>query len=175
MTDNDLIFAKVRETAKVPSKRDEDAGFDLYADFEEDFFVIGAGETRPVPTGIATAFSPRFYAQIEERSSLGKLGIKKNAGVIDSGYRGEYFIMLYNTNKKPFVISKTPSDEFADEFEVNGEKYNKNDVIIYPYTKAICQMVMHEIPKLNVSEISYDKLKEISSERGSGAFGSSNK
>lgn len=175
MTDNDLIFAKVRETAKVPSKRDEDAGFDLYADFAEEFFVIGAGETRPVPTGIATAFSPKFYAQIEERSSMGKLGIKKNAGVIDSGYRGEYFIMLYNTNKKPFVISKISSDELADEFEINGEKYNKNEAIIYPYTKAICQMVMHEIPKLNVSEISYDELKKISSERGSGAFGSSNK
>lgn len=106
---------------------------------------------------------------------MGKLGIKKSAGVIDSGYRGEYFIMLYNTNKKPFVISKTPSDELADEFEINGEKYNKNEAIIYPYTKAICQMVMHEIPKLNVSEISYDELKNISSERGSGAFGSSNK
>lgn len=172
---NDLIFAKVRETAKVPSKRDEDAGFDLYADFSEEFFVIGAGETRAVPTGIATAFSPKFYAQIEERSSLGKLGIKKNAGVIDSGYRGEYFIMLYNTNKKPFIISKISADELADEFEINDERYNKQDVIIYPYTKAICQMIMHEIPKLDVSEISYDELKEISSERGSGAFGSSNK
>ena len=175
LKDNELCFAKVRETAKVPSKRDEDAGFDLYADFAENFFVIRPGETRAVPTGIATAFSSNYYAQIEERSSMAKLGIKKSGGVIDSGYRGEYFIMTYNTNKKPFIISKVSSDELAEEFEINGVKYNKNEVIIYPYAKAICQMVMQEIPVLDVQEISYDELKSISSERGEGRFGSSKK
>lgn len=175
LNDNELRFAKIRESARVPSKRDEDAGFDLYADFAEDFFVIGAGETRPVPTGIAAAFSNKWYAQVEERSSMAKIGIKKSGGVMDSGYRGEYLIMLYNTNKKPFVISKTPVDELSEEFEVLGEKYNKNEVIVYPYTKAICQIVMQEIPVFDVQEISYDELKNISSERGEGGFGSSKK
>jgi dUTP pyrophosphatase len=175
LNDNELRFAKIRESARVPSKRDEDAGFDLYADFAEDFFVINAGETRPVPTGIATAFSKKYYAQIEERSSMAKLGIKKSGGVIDSGYRGEYFIMTYNTNKKPFIISKTPVEELDEEFEIDGVKYNKEEVIIYPYTKAICQMVMQEIPVLDVQEISYEDLKTISSERGEGRFGSSKK
>lgn len=175
LNDNELRFAKIRESARVPSKRDEDAGFDMYADFEEEFFVIGAGETRPVPTGIAVAFSSKFYAQIEERSSMAKIGIKKSGGVFDSGYRGEYLIMLYNTNKKPFIISKTPVEELSDDFVVNGVNYNKSDVIIYPYTKAICQMVMQEIPVFEVQEISYEELKNISSERGAGGFGSSKK
>lgn len=175
LKESELMFAKIRETAKVPGKRDEDAGYDLYADFESDFFVIGAGETKPVPTGIATAFSSRFYAQIEERSSMAKIGIKKSGGVFDSGYRGEYFIMLYNTNKKPFIISKTPEENLSEKFEINGASYNKNEVIIYPYTKAICQIVFHEVPDLDVQEISYDQLKQISSERGTGGFGSSKK
>ena len=175
LNDNEIKIAKIRESAKVPSKRVEDAGFDLYADFDDDFFVIGAGETRPVPTGIAIAFSSKWYAQIEERSSMAKLGIKKSGGVFDSGYRGEYLIMLYNTNKKPFIISKTAIEDLADEFEVNGVKYNKQDVIIYPYTKAICQVVMLEVPVFDIQEISYEELKQIDSERGAGRFGSSKK
>ena len=107
LKDNELRFAKIRETARVPSKKDEDAGFDMYADFDEDFYVIEAGESRPVPTGIAIAFSKKYYAQIEERSSMAKIGIKKSGGVFDSGYRGEYFIVTYNTNKKPFIIIYT--------------------------------------------------------------------
>lgn len=175
LKDNELKIARIRESARVPAKRDEDAGFDLYADFEDVFFVIGAGETRAVPTGIAAAFSSRFYAQVEERSSMAKIGIKKSGGVFDSGYRGEYLIMLYNTNKKPFIISKTHCEEIGDEFEINGVNYKKDEVIIYPYTKAICQMVMQEIPVFDVEEISYEELKQISSERGAGGFGSSKK
>lgn len=175
LKDNELKIAKIRETAKMPSRREEDAGFDLYADFEEDFFVIDAFETRPVPTGIAIAFSSKWYAQIEERGSMAKLGIKKSGGVFDSGYRGEYLIVTYNTNKKPFIISKIAADDLVDEFEVNGVKYKKNDVIIYPYTKAICQVVMLEVPVFDIEEISYEDLKQIESERGAGRFGSSKK
>lgn len=175
LKDNELKIARMRETARVPSKRDEDAGYDLYADFEEQFFVIGAGETRPVPTGIAFAFSDKWYAQIEERGSMAKLGIKKSGGVFDSGYRGEYMIVTYNTNKKPFIISKIAEEDLADEFEIDGVVYKKEETIVYPYTKAICQVVMQEIPKLDVQEISYDELKAISSERGDGRFGSSKK
>lgn len=175
LKDNELKIAKIRETAKMPSRREEDAGFDLYADFEEDFFVIDAFETRPVPTGIAIAFSSKWYAQIEERGSMAKLGIKKSGGVFDSGYRGEYLIVTYNTNKKPFIISKIAAEDLADEFEVNGVKYKKDEVIIYPYTKAICQVVMLEVPVFDIEEISYEDLKQIESERGAGRFGSSKK
>ena len=172
--DDEIFFAKMRDDAIIPTKKLEDAGYDLYPNFSEDFFVINPGKTRPVPTGIAIAFSPKFYIQVEERGSMGKLGIKKSGGVFDSGYRGEYLIMTYNTNDKPFVITKQNIDELT-EFEVDGIVYKKDDVILYPYTKAICQLVLQEVPVLEEKEISYEELKAISSERGSGRFGSSGK
>lgn len=175
VSEKDLYFAKIRESAIIPSKKQEDAGYDFYACFEGDYFVIEAGETKGVPTGIATAFSNKYYAQVEERSSMAKLGIKKSGGVIDSGYRGEYFIMTYNTNNKPFVISKIEIENVPDSFEVQGKVYKKEDVILYPSTKAICQVVMHIVPELESKELSYEELLQISSERGTGGFGSSKK
>lgn len=175
VTDNDIYFSKVKDKAVIPSKKLEDAGYDFYACFDDDYFVIEPGETKPVPTGIATAFSTKYYAQVEERSSMAKLGIKKSGGVIDSGYRGEWLIMTYNTNKKPFVISKIAPQDVPETFEVNGNTYNKNDIILYPSTKAVAQVVLQEVPVLTSHEISYDELKTIASERGIGAFGSSNK
>ena len=173
--DDEIYFAKIRDTAVIPSKKAEDAGYDMYANFEEDFFVIEPGETRGISTGIACAFSPKFYAQVEERSSMAKLGIKKSGGVMDSGYRGDYIIMTFNTNKVPFIISKILPENLSEVFEIDGKKYNKKEVIIYPYTKAICQIVLHEIPVLKQKELSYEELCSIESERGKHGFGSSGK
>lgn len=175
LNEDEIAFAKIRETAIIPSKKLEDAGYDFYANFEEDYFVIEAGATRAVPTGIACAFSSRYYAQVEERSSTGKLGIKKSSGVMDSGYRGEYFIMTYNTNKKPLVISKIDASEMPEEIEIQGITYKTAECVIYPYTKAICEIVMHEVPVLQTRELSYEELCSITSERGKGGFGSSGK
>ena len=174
MTSSEIYFAKIREGAKIPTKREEDAGFDMWACFDEEFFVIEPGETRPIPTGIATAFDSKYYAQIEERSSMAKLGIKKSGGVIDSGYRGEYLILTYNTNKVPFIISKTPIEELPESFTVGDRAYEKSKAIIYPYTKAICQMILQIVPKLSQHEISYEELCKIESERKTGGFGSTN-
>ena len=173
--ENEIAFAKIRETAIIPSKKLEDAGYDLYANFEEDYFVIEAGKTRAVPTGIACAFSSKYYIQIEERSSTGKLGIKKSSGVFDSGYRGEYFIMTYNTNDKPLVISKIAVEEMPEAFEVGEKTYKTAEVIVYPYTKAICEAVVQEVPVLKEIELTYEELCSIASERGKGGFGSSGK
>lgn len=173
--EDEIAFAKIRSSAVIPTKKDEDAGYDIYANFDGDFFVINPFETRGVPTGIATAFSSRVYAQIEERSSMAKLGIKKSGGVFDSGYRGEYFIMTYNTNPKPFVISKISADELGETFEIDGKTFKKSETIIYPYTKAIAQIVMQEIPQLKAKEMTYDELCSIESSRGKGGFGSSGK
>ncbi len=170
-----IYFAKMKDNAIIPSKMDEDAGYDMYACFDEDFFVIEPFSTRLTPTGIAGAFNKQYYAQVEERSSMAKLGIKKSGGVIDSGYRGEYMICLYNTNSKPFIISKIEEADLPEKIIIDGKKYKKRDVIIYPYKKAICQIVLQIVPQLKVKEISYDKLKTISSVRSTGGFGHSGK
>ena len=46
---------------------------------------------------------------------------------------------------------------------------------MYPYEKAIAQCIMVEVPKLSISEVTYDELLTYESERGIGALGSSGK
>lgn len=162
-----LLFAKVREGAKIPTKRDEDAGRDLYACFDEEYIIIYPHTTALVPTGIATAFSKDYYAQIQERGSTGSKGIKYGAGVIDSGYRGEWFVPITNCNDIPIIIIKDVGK--AEELFPFSKK------IVYPYSKGIAQFVMLPVPKFEEVEVTLEDLQNIKSERGAGKLGSSDK
>ena len=75
MNREQLCFAKVRKNAVIPSKRDEDAGMDIYACFEEDNLVILPHETRLIPTGIASSCTSDYYFQLLERGSTGTKGM----------------------------------------------------------------------------------------------------
>ena len=160
-----IYWAKVRDTAIIPTKKDGDAGYDIYANFEQDYMMLNPFETRLIPTGIATRLADGYYFQIEERGSTGSKGIKKSAGVIDSSYSGEWFIAITNCNDKPLVISK----------EENANEFLSDDYIIYPYSKAIAQAVLHRVPKALSKVITYEELKNIPTDRGDGALGSSGK
>ena len=164
--DNDLYFAKVNPNAIIPSKRDEDGGYDIYACFDEDYMVIQPHETKLIPSGIATAFSPKWVAIIKERGSNGSKGIAQRCGVIDSGYRNEWFVPLTNTTTKTVTISKLPKEELPLMLQ---------EGIVYPYSKGIAQFIMIEVPKLDTHEVDFDTLKAFKSERGLGALGSSGK
>ena len=163
--EDELIFAKVKPDAIIPSKRDEDAAYDIYACFDDDYLVIPPHKTVLIPTGIATVFSPKWVALLRERGSNGSKGIAQRAGVIDSGYRGEWFVPLTNTNRVPVVIVKKGVEL----------PLIYNDAIIYPYEKGIAQLLMVEVPKLRTKEITYEELLQFNSERGTGALGSSGK
>lgn len=165
---DDLYFAKVKPDAIIPSKRDEDGAYDLYACFEEDYMVILPHTTKLIPTGIATAFSPDYVAIVKERGSNGSKGIAQRSGVIDSGFRGEWFCPLTNTNDVPVYIVKKDSNVDIEEVESLG-------AIVYPYEKGIAQFIMVEVPKMNTYEISYEDLQKFESERGTGCLGSSKK
>lgn len=165
--DDELYFAKVKPDAIIPTKRDEDAAYDIYACFDDDFLVIPPHTTVMIPTGIATVFSPKWVALLRERGSNGSKGLAQRAGVIDSGYRGEWFVPLTNTNRVPIVIVKK-----GVELPM---LYESTHAILYPYEKGIAQMLMVEVPKLHTKEISYEELQQFSSERGTGALGSSGK
>jgi dUTP pyrophosphatase len=170
MTAN-IKFAKVRPDAKIPSKRDEDMGFDIYACFDEDYMVINPHETKLIPTGIASACNPEYGFVVFERGSTGSKGIARRCGVIDSGYRNEWFIGLTNTTSKVMFISKLSEQETYNKYyeDIMPESF------VYPYSKAIAQALVIPVPKVEVEENSYEELKEIKSERGMGALGSSNK
>lgn len=165
--DNRIIyFAKVKEEAIIPTKREEDGAFDIYACFDEAFMMIKPHETKMVPTGLASAFSPDYVAILKERGSNGSKGIGQRAGVIDSGYRGEWFVPLTNHNTVPVVILKESYTGDVAEF---------GDAIIYPYEKGMSQCILVEVPKLSTKEISYEELMQFESERGTGMLGSSGK
>ena len=159
-----IMFAKLRESAVIPSKRDEDSDYDLYACFDEEEFVIPAFSTRLVPTGIISAFDESLGVKFEERGSNTKWCGMVQAGVIDSGYRGEWFCAIYNGNTVPVHITKTVTDVQRLE-----------DRVLVPYSKAVCQFNVREIPKLQIQEVSAEEVLACASARGAGALGSSGK
>lgn len=159
---NELYFAKVKPNAIIPTKDDENAGYDIYACFDEDYMIIEPHTTKLIPTGIAVAMDSKWYMQLEERGSTGSKGIKKSAGVIDSGYRSEIFAAITNTNSVPIAITKVCFKDL-------------DNMINYPYEKAICQGIIHPVPTMDTREISYEELCSIESKRGTGALGSSGK
>ena len=163
-----ICFAGKNESVIIPSKREEDAGYDIYANFEQSLIIVEPHTTRLIPTGLHSAFDPKWYIQLEERGSTGSKGIAQRCGVIDSGYRGEWLVPLTNTTNKKIIIAKQHVKQVIED--IFG-----SDAIIYPYEKAICQAVLHEVPKVEVRELTLEQLKAIPSERGTGKLGSSNK
>ena len=62
-----------------------------------------------VPTGLSVAFSEDYEVQIRPRSGLAaknNITVLNTPGTIDSDYRGEIKIILFNHGKKEFVINK---------------------------------------------------------------------
>ena len=161
-----IKFAKVHPDAKIPTKRTEDAAMDIYACFDLDWIGIEPHTSKLIPTGIASAFNPNWAIVFRERGSTGVKNMKINAGVIDSGFRGEYFVSIYNGNDEPLYITKYMDGEQAPE---------PKNAILYPYSKAIAQALVIPVPEVEVEEISYHELEQIPSERGIGMIGSSNK
>lgn len=230
-----IKFAKVNEKAIIPSKNVENAGYDIYGIFggnDDENRIVKPHQTKLIPTGIACALPSKYYFQVEERGSTGSKGIKKSAGVIDSGYRGEIFIAITNSTNRYLVFEDKDSyiaearaelDKWQSIDENNMTEEDRNSLkealikqigedvfnqfneeaknealkelaslikrpaasaefeenletaIFYPDTKAIAQLVLHEVPIVNIEEISYEELKEIPSERGNGKLGSSGK
>jgi dUTP pyrophosphatase len=161
-----IYFAALRDGVKIPTKRDEDAGYDIYANFDEPYIKINPHETAKIPTGIISAFPSGYVAIAKERGSTGVKGIGQRAGVIDSGYRGEWIVVITNHNTEPMYIAKKDANIVVGE----GDKST-----IYPYEKAICQIIFVPIACLESVEVSPDEVKSFDSERGEGKLGSSRK
>ncbi len=159
-----VYFAKVKSSAIIPTKRDEDGCYDIYACFEEDEIVIKPNTISLIPTGIASCFSSKYRIQLRERGSTGTKGMSRRAGEIDSGYRGEWLYPINNTINKNIVIKK--GIEKAQEYE---------DHIEYPYSKAIGQFAVEIVPLVDTQEIPYSELEKIPSQRGKGKLGASGK
>ena len=83
-----------------------DSGFDLYAIEEVVLEPLGRGL---VGTGLSFDIPDTFEIQVRSKSGLAinqGLMCLNSPGTVDSGYLGEIKVILFNTNKEPFVVKK---------------------------------------------------------------------
>lgn len=92
-----IQIKKLSDKAKIPSQASKSAaGYDLYA--AEEVLVNTMGR-KLVKTNISISIPEGYYGRIAPRSGLAyKNGIDVLAGVIDSDYRGDIGVILFNTD-----------------------------------------------------------------------------
>ena len=118
-----LQFEKTHVDAVLPGKNhDSDTGMDVTC--IEDFTIPAHGST-VVGVGLKFAFiQPGYWVKVEGRSGLGfKHGIMPHPGIIDSGYRGDAGIKLYN-------LSGTDYEGKAGDRIAQFVVYTNHDVIV---------------------------------------------
>lgn len=100
-----IKIKKLHPDAKIPSyAHSGDAGFDLFAAEEH---TINPGERVWIKTGLALEIPDGYVGLTWDKSSMAfKYGLKSMGGVIDSGYRGEIQVCLYNVSKESYTISQ---------------------------------------------------------------------
>jgi len=101
-----IEIKKLNDKAIIPNyQTEESAGFDLHS---IDDYNINSGERVLIKTGLSMALPKGYELQIRPRSGLAlKYGITvlNTPGTIDSDYRGEIMILLFNTSKDNFKIA----------------------------------------------------------------------
>ena len=99
-----LKFEKTHDNAKLPVKNHEsDTGYDVFSVEDK---VIPAKGSAVVGVGLKFAYIPEgYWVKVESRSGLGfKHSILAHPGIIDSGYRGDAGVKLYNLSDVDYNI-----------------------------------------------------------------------
>ena len=91
----------------------------------------------------------------------------------DNSFVKEYVSALKNANIGVGVI--TNHNEFPYHIIKEDSKSNPEDGKTYPYEKGIAQALIVPVPAVTIEELTYEELQNITSERGTGKLGSSNK
>ena len=129
-----VLIKKLDQKARLPSYKTEgSSGMDLMA-FIENSIKIAPNSSALIPTGISVAIPNDVEIQIRPRSGLAvksKISVLNTPGTIDSDYRGEIKVILFNHSSKEFIV-------------------NNND--------RIAQIILVPILKINFEEV--DKLPE---------------
>lgn len=106
----DKLKVKLKRLSEdIPLPRYEtcgSSGMDLFSAVDT---AIEPGGYNLIPTGLALEIPEGHEAQVRPRSGLAckqGIGVLNSPGTIDSDYRGEVKVVLFNFSKKPFVINK---------------------------------------------------------------------
>ena len=104
-----VLVKKLDPKVELPSyKTKGSSGMDLTA-FIKDPIKIFPNTSALIPTGISVAIPDNLEIQIRPRSGLAaklNIGVLNTPGTIDSDYRGEIKIILFNHGNKEFVVKK---------------------------------------------------------------------
>ena len=141
-----VLIKKLDPAVELPAYKTEGAsGMDLMALIKEPI-NLKPNSSCLIPTGLTVAFSSDFEIQIRPRSGLAaknSISVLNTPGTIDSDYRGEIKVILFNHGKNDFLIN------------------NKD---------RIAQMILTPVIKMDLEEI--DDLPEtIRGESGFGSTG----
>ena len=141
-----VLIKKLDPKVTIPSYKTKGAsGMDLMA-FVKEKIVIKPQTSALIPTGLSVAFSEDYEIQIRPRSGLAaknNISVLNTPGTIDSDYRGELKIIIFNHSKHDFVV-------------------NNND--------RIAQMVLTPIAKIELEEAN-ELPKTLRGEGGFGSTG----
>ena len=102
-----LIKKTSKEVITPKYKTDGSSGVDLSAFLDKEV-VIKPNRLDLIPTGLQVAIPEDFEIQIRPRSGLAakeSIGVLNSPGTIDSDYRGELKIILFNHSNKDFIIN----------------------------------------------------------------------
>ena len=102
-----VLLKKLDPSVKLPEYKTEGAsGMDLIA-FINEPITIKSRASSLVPTGLSVAFSKDYEIQIRPRSGLAakkNISVLNTPGTVDSDYRGEIKVIIYNHGINDFVI-----------------------------------------------------------------------
>ena len=103
-----ILIKKTNKEVITPKyKTDGSSGVDLSA-FLEKKVIIKPNSSELIPTGLQVAIPEELEIQIRPRSGLAakeSIGVLNSPGTIDSDYRGELKIILFNHGNKDFIIN----------------------------------------------------------------------
>ncbi len=103
-----VLIKKLSAEVELPSYKTSGAsGMDLMA-FVKSPIVIKPKTSNLIPTGLSMAFSENYEVQIRPRSGLAakkNISVLNTPGTIDSDYRGEIKVIIYNHGDKDFIVN----------------------------------------------------------------------
>ena len=103
-----ILIKKINSKIKLPKyKTDGSSGMDLMAHLDKPI-IIKPKKSELIPTGLFIAIPENTEVQIRPRSGLAvknNISVLNTPGTIDSDYRGELKVILYNHGDKEFIIN----------------------------------------------------------------------
>ena len=103
-----ILIKKLNSKVKLPKyKTDGSSGMDLMAFLSKPILIMPQ-KSELIPTGLSIAIPDNTEVQIRPRSGLAaknNISVLNTPGTIDSDYRGELKVILYNHGSEEFIVN----------------------------------------------------------------------